>query len=745
MKKIDCIRYALAILAAAMPLLAAAHPDTTPVDTVIQADRVQVTAIKQGMVLRNQPVAATVLGNLTLARCGVNALKDASERVPNFYVPDYGSRMTSSLYVRGLGARIDQPVMGMNVDNVPLMNKNNYDFDLVDAERIEVLRGPQSTLYGRNTMGGVVNVYTLSPLSYQGVRVGLEYGSGNTFRLRASAYHKLREGLGLAAAIWYGQSDGFYRNETTGEKCDWEKLGGARLKFQWRGKHGLRIENSASFTQLAQGGYPYASALTGRIAYNDPCSYDRTHLSDGLTLRYDAPTFTLSSITSYQYTDDDMRLDQDFLPASYFTLRQAIREHTVTEDVVIRSHRSDERRYDWLFGLFGFYKHGRMEAPVLFKQDGIDELILRNANAHDPEYTYTWLDASLPLDSRFRMPNVGAALYHESNLRAGRWHFTLGVRVDYEHARLRYESTTHSRYRAVRKADGLTLDLPLDVALGGTLRQSFAEVLPKAAVRYRIGPGNDLYASVAKGYKAGGFNTQMFSDILQQRMMKEMGFGTEYDIARVMTYEPERSWNYEVGGHFTAAQGAFRGDFALFWIDCRNQQLTVFPEGTTTGRMMTNAGRTRSLGAEGSMAATLWRRLDLVAAYGYTHATFRRYDDGRHDLRGNRIPYAPEHTASARITWTVPTGLRWLGQLVFSAGARGVGPIRWNEENTLTQPFYVLLDASVRIEHAHYSIDFWGRNLGGEQYDTFYFVSIGNAFLQQGKPRTFGVTLNINL
>ena len=108
----------------------AGEADPTAVDTVIVVDKVQVTAIKQGMVLRSQPVAAAIVGSRAIERGHVDALKNLSQNVPNFYVPDYGSRMTSSIYVRGLGARIDQPVMGLNIDNVPVLNKDNYDMEL---------------------------------------------------------------------------------------------------------------------------------------------------------------------------------------------------------------------------------------------------------------------------------------------------------------------------------------------------------------------------------------------------------------------------------------------------------------------------------------------------------------------------------------------------------------------------------------------------------------------------------------
>lgn len=274
----------LLAMPAALPVSASDFPAAVPgreeaprvvteaVDTVVTVERVQVTAIKQGLVLRHQPVAASVVGRERIERQGIRSLKDAASLVPNFHMPDYGSRMTSSLYVRGLGARIDQPVVGLNVDNVPYMNKDAYDFDLADIERIEVLRGPQSTLYGRNTMGGVINIYTLSPLTYEGARIGMEYGSGNTWRVRASSYFRIAPDVGVSVAAHYGSSDGFYTNDFTGHKCDWERSGGGRFRVQWAVRDGLRIDNTLAFGDLRQGGYAYAFA--GRTT-DEPLPGDR--------------------------------------------------------------------------------------------------------------------------------------------------------------------------------------------------------------------------------------------------------------------------------------------------------------------------------------------------------------------------------------------------------------------------------------------------------------------------------------
>ena len=321
---------------------------------------------------------------------------------------------------------------------------------------------------------------------------------------------------------------------------------------------------------------------------------------------------------------------------------------------------------------------------------------------------------------------------------------------------MRYRNTASTGCMRYRIEEGERIPdrhKEIEIDNDGRLQLDFAEWLPEAAVAYRIDAGNLVYLSAAKGYKAGGFNTQMFSDVLQQQIMKEyFSVGAQYDIRKVVTYKPEKSWNFEAGCRFSLAGGALRGDAALFWIECRDQQLTVFPDGTTTGRMMTNAGRTRSRGVECTVQASPWRQLDLTLAYGFTDARFRRYRPGLRDAQGrpvdyagNRIPYAPRHTLAAAADYTFAVGRKWLERIVLHAGMQGAGAIAWNERNSLRQPFYALLEAAVRFEHRRYAIDLRSENLGGRRYDTFYFESIGNAFVQRGRPRTFSIALNLYL
>lgn len=718
-----------------------------PIDTLLAVEQISVSTIKQGLNLYRQPVASTILSAAEIDRRGVSAIKDVSQTVPNLHIPDYGSRTTSSIYIRGLGARIDQPVMGLNIDNVPYLNKNAFDTDVIDIERVEVLRGPQSTLYGRNTMGGVMNIYTTSPFNYQGVKLGAEYSSGNTYKLRASIYSLHSDKLATAISVYYNSTDGFFENSYSGELCDWEQSFGARLKVAYRAANGIRLENTTSVSVIDQGGYPYHLIDSDEVNYNEPSSYDRTTINNGTTIKYQGEGYSLASITSYQYIDDDMYFDNDFTADDYFTLRQAIKEHSITEDIVYRSEHNSP--YNYLFGAFGFYKNQNMNAPVTFREYGINELILGNANEYFSPYYIVWDSPEFILGSTFINQTFGAALYHESTYDSDRWSLKAGIRLDYERASLNYHSTTDTSCSVMNGNDELYFVKEIIIDEGDKTSIDFLELLPKVSAMYKLGRNNQssLYATISKGYKAGGFNTQMFSDILQQRVMEEFGisFGTSYDTDEIISYKPEHSWNYEVGSHLESLDRGFMADIALFYIDCRDQQLTVFPEGQTTGRMMTNAGHSRSYGAEAAITAKLTERLNVNASYGYTNAKFIEYINGTDDYAGNFVPYAPQHTLFAELSYTQPVNKKLIKNIGYDVNTSGAGKIYWNEDNSRSQPLYTLLGAALRFEQDNFSLSLWAKNILQEEYHTFYFMSMEREFVQSGRPRTIGATLNINL
>lgn len=742
--KIVSLNKALVAVAATTALQATAQATT---DSVTLAG-VTVTAIKQSADLRSQASASTVLTRSDVERNELTGTRTASGLIPNLYIPDYGSRMTSTIYVRGIGARIDQPAVGLNIDNVPVLCKENYDFDLLDISRIEVLRGPQSTLYGRNTMGGVINVYTLSPMNYQGTRLLGEYSSGNSYRAGASHYARLSDRVWLSAGAYFTSTDGFFTNNHNGRKCDWEHQGYGRVKLEWRPTDRVTVANSLSLTMSRQGGYPYEYMATSEISYNDTCFYRRNALLDGLTVMVDMDRWTLSSISSVQTISDNMTIDNDFTPLPYFTLTQKRHEWSVTEDLVARSHKGSH--YQWLTGLFGFYRHTTMDAPVTFQDTGISQLIESHRNQANPDYPITWDSRQFVLNSHFTMPWWGLALYHQSSLDLDRFTLTAGVRADYERVELSYKSNANTGYNIIDKASGTVYrHVPIDIADLGNLHKSFVQVLPKLTATYHIAGKSSphtIYASVSKGYKAGGYNTQMFSDVLQQQLMGVMGIGASYSVDQVVGYKPEKAWNYEVGGHFECWNHRAESDLSLFYIDCTDRQLTIFPDGNSTGRLMTNAGKTRNWGVEAAFSLTPTATSGIKLSYGFTSAKFVNYSDGKADYSGKHIPYCPSHTLYAEGYYTIGVnGGKWLNGITLDASVQGTGRIYWNESNAASQPFYALLASSITLRGSHYSLQLWGRNLTGTAYRTFYFVSISHEFLQRGKPRQIGATLRIDI
>lgn len=723
-----------------MPLLSEAA-ETASDSIPSMLEEVSVTAVKQSRQLRDDPVAATILTAPELERLDIVSMKGISDVVPNFFMADYGSRITSSIYVRGIGARMDQPSVGLNVDNVPYLNKDAYDFDVADIMDVEMLRGPQSTMYGRNTMAGVINITTLSPMRYQGWKVMLQASSRMRFKASAGWYHKFSDKVGLSFTGSYSGDRGEFKNKYNGKRLDWEQNFGLRSKLHYRVSDSWTLQNTASAGFLRQGGYPYEYKGTGEISFNDTCFYRRFTFADGLTARYRGDSYSLTSITSVQHINDNMTLDQDFLPVDYFTLTQKKRETALTQDIVVRSV-GEDKLYNWLGGLFTFYKHLDMEAPVTFKDDGIANLIEKHRNDANPDLPIEWDSRTFPLESIFSIPTWGVALYHESVVNMGRWTFTGGLRLDYERSSLRYHSFCDTGYTIFRvNGDDREVERHVDIKIDDIDRLSrhFLTFMPKLAATYDLGgeTGN-IYAKISKGYKAGGFNTQMFSDVLQQRLMSIMGLGAQYNVDEIVGYKPEQSWNYEVGSHLDLCDGRLTLDLAAFYIDCRDQQLTVFPDGDTTGRMMTNAGKTRSLGGEAGVSCRVGSDWMFSGSYGFTDARFREFFNGVEDFKGKCLPYAPRNTVFLQALWNreIADGI----SLSADVNMRGVGRIYWNEANTEVQNFYCLLGAGVTLATGNFALQLWGKNLTDTKYRTFYFVSMRNEFFQRGKGMEGGLT-----
>ncbi|MDD4923021.1 MAG: TonB-dependent receptor, partial [Bacteroidales bacterium] len=584
-------------------------------------------SMRENSFLKDLPVSSSTLSGKQLDVLNAKNLRSLSVYVPNLYVPDYGSKITSAVYIRGIGSRMSTSAVGFYVDNIPYLDKSAFDFELQDIQRVDVLRGPQGTLYGRNSMGGLIHIHTKSPFENPESSVRLSYASYNDLKLELSHARVLNPNLAFSVSANYNKRDGFSKNTYTGEDSGDHESAGARTKLAARFSNGWKADLSANYEYSMQNGYPYApySENSSVVSYNDPSSYKRHLFSTGLTLEKSSEAIIFSSMTGYQYLNDDLKLDQDFSPASVFTLNQKQKQHALTQEFVLKSN--EDKPYEWVMGAFGLYRNMNTDTPVKFKQDGISGLL--EANMSHAPLTVDITDDEFSIPSLFTEQNAAAALYHQST-----YHFqnlkglsaTAGLRLDYEHTALDYASSAVIHYQYTMPPIGETLIA--NAHLNGSESKDTWQLVPKVSLQFDFNKRNRVYASVSKGYQSGGYNVQIFSDLIQAELKAVMTEQIKGSVAtklqpspympqttidrilsmiptsehvtnvkEAISYDPEYSWNYELGFHSEPVEGKLQVDGALFYIDSNNRQIAQFsPNGF--GRMMKNASGSYSKGFE---------------------------------------------------------------------------------------------------------------------------------------------------
>ena len=741
-----------------------AQPEFDVSDTTNILEEATIHAFKTIETARELPASVSVLSGKTLEQNDIDIPTKLSAVVPNFYMPSYGSKLTSAIYIRGVGSRMNDPAVGLYVDNVPFLDKSMYNFDYYALSRIEVLRGPQGSLYGRNSMGGIINIYTLSPLYYQGGSAQVSYGKANTLDANITQSSKLGNNVGLLVGLNYMQTDGFFKNTYNNEYANELKSGGARIRLDWRISDRWLLNYSLSAEKSKQNGYPYglvnADGSVGNISYNDEMGYKRQWVVNSLYWQYMGNGFSLAGATSYQYFDDEMTLDQDFTTENLFTISQRQRQNAYTQEVVIKSN--NERKYQWLFGVFGFHKSLKTEAPVLLKQDFFANVF---AGIPFPPGASIAVTEDCSTSGSYDTPSYGAAVFHQSTIRnflAKGLTISTGIRYDYEKVSIDHDTRAENlAMRFVMPSTPPRPPIDMQYAVGviikGEHEQSFNQLSPKFTVSYDINRTNRMYASVSRGYRSGGYNIQLFSDIVSEELQAVAMSSRTSTVEEInldadsIAYKPEYSWNYEAGGRVCLVENRLHVDASAFYIDSRNQQITQFVS-SGLGRVMRNAGRSESYGAELSLMGH-FGKLTAGLSYGYTHATFKRYTDYIQvngavepiDYKGKYVPFVPQHILSVRADYAFTFRNAWIDKLTIGAQYQGAGRIYFTEANDAKQNFYSLFNGDITLEKSSFALKFWAKNITDASYKLFYFKGLNNnAFAQKGNPLQLGATLRFS-
>ncbi len=732
---------------------------------VVDLDELVVIAQpKESGRLRTLPLSSTMFSANDLKNLGLRDIREISRYVPSFVMPEYGSRYTSSAYIRGIGAKEGSSAIGMYVDGIPLVTKSMYNFHTYGLERVDVLRGAQGTLYGMNSEGGLVRMYSRSPMNYQGSDFSVGGGTHGNRNAEVAHYHRFNDRMALSLASFYDGQQGFFENQTTGKRADLSNEAGGKVRFIVHPMDSLSLDYTADYQWVSQNGFPYGQLnLTTRRAALPTSDYESDYLrhlfTTGLTLQWKTKKFILSNTTSFQYLRDHMHMDIDYTQADLMRMNQHQRQRGLTEEMTLKG---EKKRWQWASGVFLSALWQKVDAPVIFRpamnnylsqtiQDfayngmfnamsgrrmmelmelGMSrDAALAQADAEtaaDIEKrggVYIRMDIDQPIFGHFSTPQQNLGLFHESNVKiTDGLTATLGLRYDLSHVAIDYN--TGAEAHIVESVLGINVDARVTDILAHKETNIFNQFLPKAALRYSFGgkgkgtksQKQELYVSFNKGYRAGGYNIQSFGDILQPEL-RQYAQSARADlvvahndksyaqIRDAISYKPETSWNYELGTHLNLFNHRLQLDAALYYMEVHNQQVAKFANNYGYGRLTVNAAESYSCGMELSLHGFAHdNRLSYNLSYGYTHAAFRRFEDtidGKPvSYKDNFVPFVPTHTLAACLDYRIPFSAQAVHSLTVGANVSAQGKTYWDESNSYAQPFYAVLGAHARIDFA---------------------------------------------
>ncbi len=708
---------------------------------VYYSEPITVTAEKREEDIQKVPVSVTAYSGSQIEDAGIADIGELQTYIPNLSDFHFGPRggSESHLIIRGIGSLLGDSSVGFYVDDVSYLSGVSFNMtDFYDIERIELLRGPQGTLYGRNALGGVINIITRKPTNDFDVRAGLSFGDYDYRKYHARLnVPVVMDKLFFSLSGSYSERDGFVENVLTGEAVDFREGLSGRAKLRWMPADSLDITLGISGDRIRDGSYAIGPLDQIRndpynVSHDFPDGYSNSDQTrQDLRIVYKAPGFTVTSITGLLQHSLESMNDQDFTPMDFFYNDYKKDTDQMTQELQFSSPDDNDSQLKWIGGAYLYKKDVWNDFDDVTRPDFLDFYSGGQLSA-------LMLDIEMHSLLEGDVDTYGGALFGQATYTLfDKLDLTAGLRLEYE------ESSAELLKSQEIAISGLGLpNLPVYLAdpfIGPVLgplvyegpvstideKVDYTELLPKFTIAYRHSEGVMTYATAAKGFRSGGFNVYL------------QGSSDPDDLI----YGPEYSWNYEAGIKSSWLDNRLVCNAAVFYIDYKDQQVIQLLGSSET--VTSNAAKSTSRGFEIELAAKPARGLDLIASYGYTDASFDQYrDPGKGAVYDDKkVLMVPEHDylLAAQYRHALSPSLSLFGRVEL----HGTGEFYWNYENSEMQEAYELVNARIGAEFEHFDVYFWVKNLLEQEYETiaFEFPVLG-WLAQPGNPRTIGLTLN---
>jgi len=690
--------------------------DATPAPSDGVQDIV-VTAQRKAESLQNTPISIMALGQGALANKAITGMSDLTAQVPNLQLTPFPGNATSQrVYIRGIGSNNDQltqdPSVAVYVDGVYVARSQGLATEVADLERIEVLRGPQGSLYGRNATGGAINFITVAPrLGEWSAKQSFTVGNLDAFRSRTQVNIPVGDTIAAQFSYYHAQRDGVTKNLGTGvDRFGDQDRNAYRAALLWKPLADLELRYTYDRTEIGDTPvfaapvpfYPVVPAQPkqGSRYVRNLQPNDVVSQGHSLIASWDvAPSLQIKSITAWRKLSSFT--NQDYLSgvygpfaASFVKFYQA--QTQFSEELQFVGKLGDS--LDYAAGLYYFTE---------------------TARGYDTAYQM----ASQLIERRITTNNKAYAVYAQATYTPDvldhRLHLTAGGRWSRDERRATF-------LRAVTVGNNPTVTQPPGVG-----DRNFENFSPSGTLAFEIDRNVNSYFRVSTGYKTGGYNVgasslQRFAD----------GFG------------PEKVTSYEFGVKSELLNRTLRVNAAAFSMNYRDIQVNLPDPGQPSLIDVINAGRGQIRGVELDITMRPSRRLSVGVNYAYLDARYTRIlDAAGNDVTG-RYAYvsAPKNALSLNLDYEFPETSIGVPSLHVDYGFQSKQFAQANDPRYIIGD-YGLLNARFNLSEIHTPIGTWQLGLWSKNLtDKSYYVTHANLFAPgaiYGDPRTYGIDLTI--
>lgn len=690
-----------------------ATPTTTAQpDGPVQLDDIIVTSRRRatGEALQETPVAATAFGAQQLEEAGVEDLTDVGRMAPSVSMQPSAQRGVQNFSIRGMGVSgttpSDEPAVGVFQDGVYWGSNYGALADLFDVEGVEILRGPQGTLFGRNVTGGAVLVRSARPRFNREAELTLGAGSHGMFEASGFITGPASERVAARVAIMARTMDGYFDNLRTGEpygqsttiivrpSLTWEVTPDLSITAlgEWYSEEGDPVAVRGITPCTIPGCAPNLPTVDGWVTPSDywdvipgnPGSNDVDVRFGMLEANWNIFGGVLTSVTGYRDVQTRVLTDYDGTPSRGFLQHILQNQDQFSSELRFAANPSPFLSYT--VGLYYF------EQSFNYRE-------VRNLN-----------NDTINLAGRSFLDNDSFAIFADADFNfTDRLTLTVGLRY-----------TEETKTARAARFGACTLDLNT-CTFEGPRSNTDENLSPRVSVSYDLAEHQLIYASATRGFRSGGFSLR----------------GTPL----VEPYRAEQVTAYEVGYKADLMNRRVRLNLAAYHNTYSDLQRTILGVSPSAGVVQSvfNAAAATIQGVEVEATALVTDNFELSAAYGYTHARYDEFD-GVADPSARRFVRVPESTAALTARYSQP--LESGAELLWRASAQYTGTYFYDDPNLLSQPAYTLVDASVAYTNptGDWTVTLWGRNLTEAEYanwgSTLGFLG-ENRF--PGAPRTFGL------